>query len=854
MYSEPSDEDRPVSPTDTQLAIDSHSRRRTCDECRRTKSKCERVRSGPSNQPCRGCSSLGLACTFVGPSHKRGPPKGYILAIERRLHQVEALLGTVIGSEDPRARGLLQDLSQDKLASQIIQRVNVGPFGPKGRVSHPFGSTKEDFLASITTNIGEDASSSSGSTPHTGSLMLVSPSSDWQDNLRSLLMHTESRVPSASQSSYSTTSMADVRNRRASFPMMSNVTFPTKEMSPLTSSPSTYSFSGGKDGTTWDSLEKIECESDVSDEPELKVPVTSEDVYIDEDGQYRTASRSSGLHILRQCRKLRTGRREDTIERYPFDSGNEIDPDLNYMDILRRLSPARQHCLIRRYFDLVHPMFPVVNIACFEEMYHRSDAQDRVDSARSRRSFEILLLAIFAIATRHLDSPTGDISEYNSDSFVADAARLHRSMRGRSHPSLCQALLLLGYYSMGIGLLEDSWEYVGMAAQALSFHRAMNDIKSPSGPISYEEQCMQQQIWTGCIVADRFISALIGRPTMIHLQDVDTPPIQLNQPNGDDPSGSRSLMPIGFETTECMKICFNASRSLSTIVGSVLDELYSITRPSEKTLNIRSKRLEYKLVQWVQSLPIVLQIDSRQRGVIPSPVLQLHLQYWWAVILLHRAFIHGPLTQSFYSGPQGTQSKALTVCRDAVDRISSIVTVWDDSHASRFGSAFIPGYLLSAGIIDVLILTTLPNDLQASSRLRRYMTILQRLEGTWPMAKAVQQLLDGTLSSSPASALTSPSLPSARQKRPAGEALGDDDGGPEKKISAKPEPSAQYMKEYSYDNVGRVFGLESGLGFITSEPYPGFQYSPGTASMSSVQPLAQTYPSPESLVSQPTFW
>lgn len=91
-----------------------------------------------------------------GPSHKRGPPKGcvldvlsarwlhadasllsYILAIERRLHQVEALLGTIIGSEDSRAKGLIRDLSQDELAKQIIQRVDVGPFGPKVRVAHP---------------------------------------------------------------------------------------------------------------------------------------------------------------------------------------------------------------------------------------------------------------------------------------------------------------------------------------------------------------------------------------------------------------------------------------------------------------------------------------------------------------------------------------------------------------------------------------------------------------------------------------------------------------------------------------------------------------------------------------------
>ncbi|OJT09091.1 hypothetical protein TRAPUB_34 [Trametes pubescens] len=61
----------------------------------------------------------------------------YILALERRLHQVEALLGTIISSDDPRARSLVQDLSRDKLASYVINKVNVGPFGPAGREKHP---------------------------------------------------------------------------------------------------------------------------------------------------------------------------------------------------------------------------------------------------------------------------------------------------------------------------------------------------------------------------------------------------------------------------------------------------------------------------------------------------------------------------------------------------------------------------------------------------------------------------------------------------------------------------------------------------------------------------------------------
>jgi len=52
------------------------------------------------------------ACTFLGPSRKRGPPKGYIDAIEARLHQTEALLGIMIGSNDERARTLLEDIAK----------------------------------------------------------------------------------------------------------------------------------------------------------------------------------------------------------------------------------------------------------------------------------------------------------------------------------------------------------------------------------------------------------------------------------------------------------------------------------------------------------------------------------------------------------------------------------------------------------------------------------------------------------------------------------------------------------------------------------------------------------------------
>ena len=62
-----------------------------------------------------------------------GPPKGYIDALESKLHQLEALLGAIATSADPRARSLIYDISQDPLARTVIERIEDSPFGARGR-------------------------------------------------------------------------------------------------------------------------------------------------------------------------------------------------------------------------------------------------------------------------------------------------------------------------------------------------------------------------------------------------------------------------------------------------------------------------------------------------------------------------------------------------------------------------------------------------------------------------------------------------------------------------------------------------------------------------------------------------
>ncbi|KZT70315.1 hypothetical protein DAEQUDRAFT_810759 [Daedalea quercina L-15889] len=792
----------------------------------------------------------------AGPSHKRGPPKGYILAIERRLHQVEALLGTIIGSEDPRAKSLIQDLSQDELARQIIQRVDVGPFGPKGRVAHPFGSTKEDFLASIMTGAGEEIheeSKGDGASPRFDNLALVSPSSTWQDSLQRLLPRAHGAVfpHTVADVEHVAGGSPDHRIRRASFPLMSNrVSSPWRvpPVSPMNSLPSLTSFPTvsvpATDRGLWDNmegLERIDSESVTSDESDVKVSISVEDVYIDSNAQLRIANRVSGLQILSHCQQVLTGAEDRSLPcPWPSTDAERLGSQLPTSSLMQLPPEQHQRDLVRAFFEHVYPTFPVVNKTQFLRLYHQRSNTDSFHSDFDRTSFDALLLSMFALSYRYLASSTED------PDYVSEAERLLSSLRGQPHTLLCQAVLLLGYRNVGIGCLDAGWLYTGMAirmAQSLGLHRGVQGL---SGLVSEDECVARQQIWGGCIVADRHLSVLLGRPTMIDTSDCDVPLMLVSQDNALHLHNDVGLGNRAADST--ILACFNATRALSVIIGAVMHQLYAITRPTDAALELRAKRIEHQLSQWRQSLPVHVQLEA-SGAVPPACVLELHIRYWWTVILLYRSFVHGPLVKSLHASPDSIQPKALALCRDASTQLSSLVSMLCNQTLEP-ASAFIPGYILSSSVVDVLNLSVSSDDHHANVRLRGSLAALKHVEKTWPSARCVHALLDKVITLPPKTPVSSPTSPTTlRHKRSAQEVFSEDEHADQgsKRIAENPSTSASLMKESieNFDSLGRMLGLDTGLTFISSPPYPGYQYRSPTLDSPQVFPTLSSagYPS-----------
>ncbi|KAI9259468.1 fungal-specific transcription factor domain-containing protein [Phascolomyces articulosus] len=123
---------------------------RACDLCRRKKIKCDGL-----NPVCSNCQAFSLECSYNDTTKKRGPPKGYIEAIENRLHKLEQILSDLAeNTEDPRSQAVLAELHQP-LETATGEQISTRPVR-RGR-----GSNKNrTFFWQTTTSTGSSSGTS----------------------------------------------------------------------------------------------------------------------------------------------------------------------------------------------------------------------------------------------------------------------------------------------------------------------------------------------------------------------------------------------------------------------------------------------------------------------------------------------------------------------------------------------------------------------------------------------------------------------------------------------------------------------------------------------------------------------
>ncbi|TFK30943.1 hypothetical protein FA15DRAFT_630298 [Coprinopsis marcescibilis] len=838
---------------------------------------------------CKSCALADTSCTFLGPSYKRGPPKGYIHAIEQRWHQVESLLGALLQCPDPRVQGVISDLQQDDLAREILERVEMGPYGPSGRRTQSVESTKEDFFASVlkSNEMSHSRDPSRALRQSRVSREIVSSSQDhglsvvptkqWQDNLSQRIATLSSNtVPSSSSqaSGYSTDGTYGRMSQRR------RLNSPQPEPIP-----------------DWSNMYTM----DSSTEDDEFRHTTNElgQLSLDEHKEVRFHGKQSGLHLL--GRSLRA---DDRIEGgiwnlpmarvwpatkfgIPSELVDDVEVHLPPLDV--------QELLIDLYFTYTHPVFPIIHKSRFLSEFHARKQNSSCSSPANAPSpshstprpeptqeiTPLLLLCMFSIAARFLvdeegHSANGSLWEAGSE-YMEDARKiLSRHTVRNSRPSIVQALILLGYREFGIGSMEQGWLLIGMGIR-MAFDLGLNcdssrwkikthDLFTP------EETQTRRQIWWACCLADRYGSFYMGRPVMIREGDYDTPlpdidPVEDREPWCPLPSVDHVMYnPVPGRAMSS----FCAVARLSVILGTIMSKIYPINPPLKESRQALLADLESRLDQWYHTLPEHLQLEpNSRRGTPPPSILCLHIRYWGAVLILHRAFIPNWTRMDGVVRKSTIGYRSFDLSRSAACHISSIVTTYRETFTMKRVSPLMTSYLLSAGIMHVLALTLRPENVEASVGLQQCKMALKEMELEWPSAARAWELLNGVyLGGNTDNTITyaQESNYQSRNKRPAEYVFERQSQEKEPEYIQQPmaSPLPQHVRTSNHSNLNYNSGVQDlstrmmahmlGLDLPGIEPstsyYPGYEWWPRTA-QDTVS--TNTIPGPRSQSTQPSY-
>ncbi|KAF7366374.1 Zn(2)-C6 fungal-type domain-containing protein [Mycena sanguinolenta] len=510
---------------------------------------------------------------------------------------------------------------------------------------------------------------------------------------------------------------------------------------------------------------------------------------------------------------------------------------------------AIQEALLARYFTYVHPSFPVVHKRAVQDAWARGEGPPPLlllamfalaarhapqpPSSPSSRSPSA------SPAPSQYMWPAGD-------AFLFRAKALLDSSYASSRASTCQALLLMGFREIGIGAMAQAWIYIGMAvrmAQDLGMQRdadgwvragvrvggqytsggADKDKDKDRGESaakgrgegdrgqerwaegdhdSEEEKrrkdgklfgawdiAERRRIWYACVIMDKYVSTYIGRPLAIFERDFDT-----SLPSESDAEELEGWAPPSDSPATAAPrpghviSCFNASARLAGILSQIVQSIYALRPASSRHAELVV--LDGLLEKWHLALPTHLQHDPARtiRSGVEVPlqqVLTLHMQYWCAVLLLHRPFIrqnvvghkHSPAPED--GDVRKNTEKSYELCAGAANHITTIATLYSETYTLKHCAVFLCYYIFTASIMHVTSLSAHPTDPQARMGLTKCMDMLKEMEMIWPAAGRALELLRGaqaTLADAEdVGSLNSAggAFPSRPRKRPATQSLND---------------------------------------------------------------------------------
>ncbi|QGA12886.1 hypothetical protein EYB26_000531 [Talaromyces marneffei] len=306
--------------------------------------------------------------------------------------------------------------------------------------------------------------------------------------------------------------------------------------------------------------------------------------------------------------------------------------------------------LIKLYFRIVHPSFPILHKNVFVEKYNRT----------YREITPHLLAAVYALAVCwwSYDPDLLLQEKINEAALVRIAHHAVQDAIHRPRLNTIQAGLLLLQRHRNPLFMDNSWMWsFTTSLLGLGQHLGLH-LDCSSWDIPEWEKGLRKRLAWALFTQDSFSALVLGRPCLIsEATDWIVKPLQstdFSEGAGDEEASDQ----IGSVSIENGKTLFMELVSLSRITARMLRELYSIRSLAEvlepqQVLAI-AKPLGTDLAQMLKSLPEVLSLDNIEPGKLCVNGF-LHLALHATTAALHRRLLWAIQQSKSEIDPQFTQ-------------------------------------------------------------------------------------------------------------------------------------------------------------------------------------------------------
>ncbi|KAF4455580.1 hypothetical protein F53441_2104 [Fusarium austroafricanum] len=362
----------------------------------------------------------------------------------------------------------------------------------------------------------------------------------------------------------------------------------------------------------------------------------------------------------------------------------QVEP-LSVQDALTLPTKEISDRLVRTYFEIIYPTYPIIDRRIFSEQYRKGEASPMLLHA--------MFLVTFILCDESLIQAAGFTDRV--------AARKYHYLRAKTlydvdHETdrniLTASLLLMGFWWNGPDDQKDSWFWLGCAtscAQSLGMYRS-----SMASRLNPENRALRKRIWWSIYSRDRHTAACLGKPCRIRDEDCDIEFLTEEDFYFDDDHNDPLIPPQKeYHTAFAIEMA-----KITQILGDIVIAEFSPRRPSLERYRVAN--LEKRLEQWEAQLPRCMQKTQPDETLgAPYWATQLHMAYQNYYILLFRPKTIEDLSPAEAEGDVRARRAADSITRMMEDLLSVGAMKYSQMH--MYVSSVLYLYLLLTAYLSV---------------------------------------------------------------------------------------------------------------------------------------------------------